>query len=72
MAMFEDVEESFIKMLANRVQRLFFLRGDYIIRKDDIGTDVYFIHKGRYSLFTQHVILHQAAPRGEAHERELF
>ena len=56
MAMFEDVEESFIKMLANRVQRLFFLRGDYIIRKDDIGTDVYFIHKGRYSLFTQHVI----------------
>ena len=47
MAMFEDVEESFIKMLANRVQRLFFLRGDFIIRKDDIGTDVYFIHKGR-------------------------
>ena len=48
MKMFADVEESFIKMLANRVHRLYFLKGDYVIRKDDVGTDVYFIQKGKY------------------------
>ena len=48
MSLFEDADESFIKMLSKYVKPVIFRRGDYIVRKFDMGSDVYFIHQGHY------------------------
>ena len=46
MSLFDDADESFIKMLSKHVRLVIFRRGDYIVRKHDMGSDVFFIHLG--------------------------
>ena len=49
MSLTKDADESFIKMLSKEVKPVMFRRGDFILRKHDMGSEVYFIHQGRVS-----------------------
>ena len=46
MEVFNGVPDSFIKLLCRSVKPAIFREGDFIFRKLEVGTDIYFIHRG--------------------------
>ena len=47
MSLFDNADSSFIKMLSKFVKPQLYRATDYIVRKHDTGSDVYFIHQGQ-------------------------
>ncbi|XP_074659484.1 uncharacterized protein LOC141912168 [Tubulanus polymorphus] len=46
LSVFRGTDTNFRKMIARRMQPLFYLKGEYILHKNDIGTEMFFIQEG--------------------------
>ncbi|XP_064635102.1 uncharacterized protein LOC135492519 [Lineus longissimus] len=45
-ALFEGTEVSFMKMLSRCIKPVLYQKGDYVVRKFDIGSEMFFINRG--------------------------
>lgn len=45
-SLFRDTERSFIKTISRCIKPVLFLKGEFIVRKFDIGREMYFVHRG--------------------------
>ncbi|RMX52129.1 hypothetical protein pdam_00015157 [Pocillopora damicornis] len=52
--LFEGTEIGFLKMLSMKVKPVYFLAKEYIVRKGDIGQEMYFIHRGTVEVVSEH------------------
>ena len=52
-SLFQDVEVSFIKILSMYIKPMYFLKGEYLVRKFDIGSEMFFIHRGAVDVVSE-------------------
>ncbi|XP_058949071.2 uncharacterized protein [Pocillopora verrucosa] len=52
--LFEGTEIGFLKMLSMKMKPVYFLAKEYIVRKGDIGQEMYFIHRGTVEVVSEH------------------
>ncbi|KAJ7372502.1 hypothetical protein OS493_019011 [Desmophyllum pertusum] len=52
--LFEDTEIGFLKMLSMKMKPVYFLSKEYVVRKGDIGQEMYFIHRGTVEVVSEH------------------
>ena len=46
----EGAEESFLRSVSMEIKQTLFIPGDHIVRKGEVGKEVYYIHKGEVSV----------------------
>ncbi|KAJ3362223.1 Kinesin-like protein kif27 [Allomyces arbusculus] len=51
--LFQDTEIGFMRMLALALQPVLFLPNEYVVKKGDIGSEMFFIHKGRVDVVSE-------------------
>ena len=72
-SLFHKTEVSFVKTLSRRIRPMFFLKGEYIVRKHDIGNEMFFIHRGAVTVISEDgVVRYDTMVAGQAFERLLF
>ncbi|KAJ3364162.1 Kinesin-like protein kif27 [Allomyces javanicus] len=51
--LFQDTEIGFMRMLSLALQPVLFLPNEYVVKKGDIGSEMFFIHKGRVDVVSE-------------------
>ncbi|KAI9179286.1 hypothetical protein H9P43_005949 [Blastocladiella emersonii ATCC 22665] len=51
--LFQDTEIGFMRMLSLALQPVLFLPLEYVVKKGDIGSEMFFIHKGRVDVVSE-------------------
>lgn len=52
-SLFHDTERSFIKTISRCIKPVHFLKGEFIVKKFDIGREMYFIHRGAVDVVSE-------------------
>ncbi|CAH1786243.1 unnamed protein product [Owenia fusiformis] len=52
-SLFQNTEVGFTKMLSRCIKPMLFLKGEYVVRKFDIGSTMYFIHRGSVDVVSE-------------------
>ncbi|XP_013389400.1 potassium voltage-gated channel subfamily H member 6, partial [Lingula anatina] len=52
-ALFENADVGFVKMLSRSIKPVLFLKGEYVVRKHDIGSEMFFIHHGAVDVVSE-------------------
>jgi hypothetical protein len=65
-SLFHNADQVFIRALSRCIRPIFFLRGEYIVRKYDIGTKMFFIYRGSVEVVSDDEIVYDTMSVGEA------
>lgn len=52
--LFQGTEISFLRMLAVKFKPVYFLSNEYVVRKGDMGQEMYFVHRGVVEVVSEH------------------
>ncbi|XP_068704187.1 uncharacterized protein [Montipora foliosa] len=59
--LFQGTEISFLRMLAVKFKPVYFLSNEYVVRKGDMGQEMYFVHRGVVEVVSEHaepIVIH--------------
>ncbi|XP_068721896.1 uncharacterized protein [Montipora capricornis] len=52
--LFQGTEIGFLKMLSMKIKPVYFLSKEYVVRKGDMGQEMYFVHRGLVEVVSEH------------------